>query len=72
MLLNRGTLDGARVLSRKSIELMTTNELDADVITRGPTYFPGPGYGYGFGFAVRTQQGIAPELGSIGDYHIEG
>lgn len=72
MLLNGGQLDGARVLSRKSVELMLTNQLEPDVKAEGPMYFPGPGYGYGFGFAVRKTLGISAELGSVGDYHIEG
>jgi CubicO group peptidase (beta-lactamase class C family) len=72
MLVNGGELGGARVLSRKTAELMTTDQLDEEVKTRGPGYFPGPGYGYGFGFAVRRTLGIASELGSVGDYLIEG
>jgi CubicO group peptidase (beta-lactamase class C family) len=72
MLLNGGELGGARVLSRKTVELMTTNELDPEVKTGGPSYYPGPGYGYGFGFAVRRTLGVAAELGSVGDYLIEG
>jgi len=49
MLLNKGTLDGARILGRKSVELMTTNhigERDIDIVV-------GPGYGFGFGYCVR-------------------
>jgi CubicO group peptidase (beta-lactamase class C family) len=72
MLLNGGQLGGTRLLSRKSVELMTTDQLEPEVKAEGPTYFPGPGYGYGFGFAVRRTLGISGELGSIGDYHIEG
>ncbi len=71
-LVNGGELGGARVLSRKTVELMTTDQLDAEVKTEGPGYFPGPGYGYGLGFAVRRTLGIASELGSVGDYLIEG
>jgi CubicO group peptidase (beta-lactamase class C family) len=72
MLLNGGTLGGVRVLSRKTVEQMTTNQLDPSIKTEGPGYYPGPGYGYGLGFAVRLTEGLAAELGSVGDYHIEG
>ena len=72
MLLNGGTLEGVRVLSRKTVEQMTTNQLDPSIKAEGPGYYPGPGYGYGLGFAVRRTEGLAGELGSVGDYHIEG
>jgi CubicO group peptidase (beta-lactamase class C family) len=72
MLLNGGTLGGVRVLSRKTVEQMTTNQLDPSIKAEGLGYYPGPGYGYGLGFAVRLTEGLAAELGSPGDYHIEG
>ena len=71
MLLNKGKLDGVQILSRKSVELMTSDNLGTD-IDRGPLYMPGPGYGFGLGFAVRTAPGQAPGLGSVGDYHWSG
>lgn len=58
-MLNRGQLDGVRVLSRKSVELMTTDQL-------GTIRFR-PGLGFGLGFAVRTGGGTG-DLGSIGEY----
>jgi CubicO group peptidase (beta-lactamase class C family) len=72
MLLNGGELDGVRVLGRKSVELMTTNQLGPEVDTRGWSYYPGPGYGFGLGFAVRLALGVAPQVGSPGDYFVEG
>jgi CubicO group peptidase (beta-lactamase class C family) len=71
-LLDGGRLGAARVLSRKTIELMTTDQLGPEVRTGGPSYFPGPGYGYGYGFAVRRTLVGASELGSVGNYLIEG
>jgi CubicO group peptidase (beta-lactamase class C family) len=65
MLLNGGTLDGRRLLSRKSIELMTADHLGP--ITGAPDLLL-PGHGFGLGFAVRLQAGIAPVPGSIGQY----
>jgi len=72
MLLNGGTLDGVHLLDRKSVEQMTSNQLDRNVRAVGPTYYPGPGYGYGFGFAVRKAEPTASDVGTVGNYHIEG
>lgn len=66
MLLNGGSLDGVRLLGRKSIELMTANHLSSDVVI-GSDLLP-PGYGFGLGFAVRTAQGLSAGPGSIGQY----
>jgi CubicO group peptidase (beta-lactamase class C family) len=65
MLLNCGTLDGRRFLSRKTIELMTADHLGA--ITGAPDLLL-PGHGFGLGFAVRLHAGIAQVPGSIGQY----
>lgn len=65
MLLNGGTLEGCRLLSRKTIELMTADHLGA--ITGAPDLLL-PGYGFGLGFAVRMHTGIASEPGSVGEY----
>jgi CubicO group peptidase (beta-lactamase class C family) len=72
MLLNGGEIDGVRLLSRKSVELITTNQLGPEVNTQGWAYYPGPGYGFGLGFAVRLALGVAPQIGSPGDYFVEG
>ncbi len=69
MLANGGTLDGARILSRKSVEWMTHDHTDG---VRGPTYLPGPGYGFGLGVAVRLENGQATIHGSKGDFHWGG
>lgn len=65
MLLNGGDLNGTRLLSRKTVELMTADHLGT---MRGPRYLPGPGYGFGLGFAVRQEQGVAGQAGSVGEY----
>ena len=74
--LNGGILDGVRLVSRKSVELMTSNHLPANIqyapvlqSQLGPT-FPSPevGNGFGLGFCVRTAAGLNPQPGSIGDY----
>ena len=61
MLLNGGELGGVRIVSRKTIEYMTTDHLGA---MRGPQ----PGYGFGLGFAVRQTSGQAIANGTGGDY----
>jgi CubicO group peptidase (beta-lactamase class C family) len=65
MLLNHGTLDGTRLLGRKTIELMTADHLGS--ITGAPDLLL-PGYGFGLGFAIRLQPGIAHVPGSVGQY----
>ena len=65
MLLNGGTLDGCRTLSRKTIEFMTADHLGP--ITGAPDLLP-PGHGFGLGFAVRLQTGFNSSPGSIGLY----
>jgi CubicO group peptidase (beta-lactamase class C family) len=65
MMLNRGRLDGLRLLSRKTIELMTADHLGP--ITGAPDLLL-PGYGFGLGFAVRLQPGISAVPGSVGQY----
>jgi CubicO group peptidase (beta-lactamase class C family) len=69
MLLNGGTLDGTQILSRKTVEYMTSDHLGG---IRGPAYLPGAGYGFGLGFAVRLASGEANTPGSPGDYNWGG
>ena len=62
MMLNGGTYDGNRILSRKSIELMTTDHL-------GSVSFPwSEGTGFGLGFSIATGIGIRGQMGSLGEY----
>jgi CubicO group peptidase (beta-lactamase class C family) len=62
MMLNRGRLENTPILGRKSVELMTSDHLGPEIRSVIP------GYGFGFTVAVRRQPGIAPSLGSEGDY----
>jgi CubicO group peptidase (beta-lactamase class C family) len=71
MLLNRGSLDGARLLGRKTVEYMTADHLGPTVTGAGD-YLPGPGYGFGLGFAVRRETGQASVTGSAGEYNWGG
>jgi CubicO group peptidase (beta-lactamase class C family) len=70
MLLNGGALDGNRIIGRKTLQLMASDHLAPDVKING-TLVP-PGHGFGLGFAVRTQPGIAPFLGSVGQFYWSG
>ncbi|HZB92134.1 MAG TPA: serine hydrolase domain-containing protein, partial [Stellaceae bacterium] len=69
MLLNGGTLDGVRLLSRKTVQYMTADHLGA---VGGASDLLIPGYGFGLGFAVRKAAGLAPIPGSVGDYYWGG
>jgi CubicO group peptidase (beta-lactamase class C family) len=60
MMLNGGSLDGRRVLSRKSVELMTVDHLNGIEFR--------PGQGFGLGFAVVTDVGARGEPGTIGEF----
>jgi CubicO group peptidase (beta-lactamase class C family) len=71
MLTNGGTLEGRRYLSPKTIGYMTSDQM-GDGVRPGPYYLPGPGYKFGLGFAVRTDTGVAPYPGSVGDFHWGG
>jgi CubicO group peptidase (beta-lactamase class C family) len=63
MLQNQGELDGVRLLSPKTIDLMTTNHTGDLFI-----YPRGYGWGYGFGVGVRTDLTESISIGSIGSY----
>lgn len=72
MLLNGGTLDGRRYLARKSLDMMTSDQLAPEVRSRTTSMVLAKGYGFGLGFAVRTQTGLAELAGSTGDYNWGG
>ncbi|MGH6710085.1 MAG: serine hydrolase domain-containing protein [Bradyrhizobium sp.] len=73
MLANGGTLDGKRYLSPKTIAYMGSNHVGpGSGVTPGPYYLPGPGFGFGLGFAVRTDAGVSPIEGSVGEMNWSG
>ena len=76
MLLNGGELDGVRILSPKTIALMTSDQLPPNAerhtpvaVSLGP-FGPVPemGTSFGLGFAVRVDPGRNPLPGSVGDF----
>ncbi len=79
-LLDRGELDGTRLVSRNTIALMTADHLPPGTGTRdvvrgrfGPLAPTAEmGQGFGLGFAVRNEQGRNPLPGSPGDYYWGG
>jgi CubicO group peptidase (beta-lactamase class C family) len=76
MLLNGGELDGVRILSPKTIALMTSDQLPANVERHTPVAIaigpfgpvPEMGTSFGLGFAVRVDPGRNPLPGSVGDF----
>lgn len=68
MLLNSGELDGVRVLGRKTVELMTANQLKPELLPYEIGGVYSPGYGYGLGFNVLMDVGQCGTLGSLAGY----
>ena len=68
MLLNRGELDGGRILGRKTVELMTTNHLPPELMPYEVGGVYSPGCGYGLGVSVLMDVGQCQSVGSEGAY----
>lgn len=72
-LLNRGELDGVRLLGSRTVAYMTSDHLGSIPVNSGASRELLPlGYGFGLGFAVRKEAGLAPEPGSVGAYYWGG
>jgi CubicO group peptidase (beta-lactamase class C family) len=70
-MLNKGELDGVRLLGRKTVELMTTNHLKGDMGDMGAPRFSESSYlgiGFGLGFSVMIDPAKAQILGTPGEY----
>jgi CubicO group peptidase (beta-lactamase class C family) len=67
MLLNRGELDGVRLLGSKSVDLMAADHIHGLFV-----YPRGYGWGYGFGMSVRTDLTGSNCVGSVGAYGWSG
>ncbi|WP_051580801.1 serine hydrolase domain-containing protein [Pseudonocardia acaciae] len=73
-LLGGGALGDARILGRKTVELMTADHLGPDTDDRligeiDPGY---AGHGFGLGVTVRRRHGLATTAGSPGEYSWPG
>jgi CubicO group peptidase (beta-lactamase class C family) len=62
MMLNGGQLNGTRLLSRKSVELISQNHVEEKRADGG----------YGLGFGVTSEPKYLKELGSVGSYYWGG
>lgn len=79
MLVNGGELDGVRLLSPKTLAVMTSDQVPQQAarvgelaVTQDLNPFPEIGQSFGLGFAVRTSLGHSPVSGSVGDYFWAG
>jgi len=72
MLLNKGQLNGVRLLSPKTVELMATNHLPAPALAAGAMSFLGPGTGYGLGVSVLMNPAQKGNVGSVGEFGWSG
>ena len=77
MMLNKGKLESERILSRLSVELMTTDQLTPEQKAASP-FFPGfwDSRGWGFGLAIVTRRddvaGVPGRFGWDGGYGTSG
>jgi CubicO group peptidase (beta-lactamase class C family) len=75
MILNGGTLNGARVLSRTTVAYMTSDHTGSDMDLTRLHNFPSDhlyGHGFGLGVSVRREAGLGGAVGSSGTFHWSG
>lgn len=68
MLLNEGQLNGVRIISPKTLELMVGNHTKETPHAGGPIVLPGKGTSFGLGFAVTNDLAATEILGSEGAF----
>ncbi len=68
MLANGGSLDGERIVGRKTLELMHTNHLRPELMPWELLGLPNPGMGFGLGSRVLLDVGRFGATGSAGEY----
>ena len=71
MLLHGGTLEGVRILGRKTVDLISTDHLTAEQ-RKGDSWDTQRGYGYGLGVRVLTNPELAGINGSAGEWGWDG
>ncbi len=64
--LNRGELDGVRLLGPRTVELMTSNHLPAALMPIAMGEEQMPGFGFGLGFSVMMDVALSGWMGSVG------
>jgi len=70
-MLNKGALDGVRLLGRKTVALMTSNHLGGDMAAMGTPRFSETTYegiGFGLGFSVMIDPARAQIVGTPGEF----
>ena len=77
MLMNKGELDGKRLLSRKTVEFMRLNQLpeNGDMASMGQPVWSETNYegiGFGIGWAVVLDPAKAHIIASVGEHHWGG
>jgi CubicO group peptidase (beta-lactamase class C family) len=73
MLLDGGKLGGKRLLSRKTVEYMLSNQLAPGTVNLVGNADPSSAdMGFGLGVAVRTTPGIVRKVGSVGEFSWNG
>ncbi|HUB80774.1 MAG TPA: serine hydrolase domain-containing protein [Bryobacteraceae bacterium] len=75
MLLNRGTLDGVRILSPAAVDLMTSNHLAPSLMTGEFSISRAvmqPGHGWGYDLAVYPDPATANEIVGKGTFYWAG
>lgn len=79
MLVNGGELEGVRLLSPKTLAVMTSDQVPQHAsrvgqlqVTQDLNPLPEIGQSFGLGFAVRTDLGHSAVSGSVGDYFWAG
>jgi CubicO group peptidase (beta-lactamase class C family) len=70
MLLNKGQLNGVRILSPKTVELMATNHLSPGAMASADIL--GRGTGYGLGVSVLMNPAERGNVGSVGEFGWSG
>ena len=77
MLLNKGELDGARIISPKTLDLMTLNHLTdggtmQDREKKKSLSLRSPGHGFGLGFSMVLDVAQSESIGSVGEFRWGG
>jgi len=68
LVLNKGELDGVRLLGRKTVDWMTINHLPHDLLKIVPAQDLMPGFGFGIGFSIVVDLPRSAMLGSMGSH----
>jgi CubicO group peptidase (beta-lactamase class C family) len=71
MLYLGGTLDGTRIIGRKTLAFMASDHLGPNVRNGTPSLLA-PGHGFGLGFCVRLVPGMASTPGTPGEFYWGG